>query len=339
MRIDAYRKSRAINYALRAQSHKDASITLLQHEYNQNFEYSLEYEPDALRNGKPQEFIARKTKGDQRYELQSRPGESFYAGDIIECYGSVWIVIQVNANKDIYTTGLMERCNHKFQFQNVPGGEIIERWGVLDPGVYSTTIADNMTMPKLDKQFKIYLPLDDETRKIFIDKRFAAGTMYNSSGDEVLVVYRITGRDASTQNYGDDRLLVLNCRSDTYDPSVDNFELGICNYTDPVEPPIPPGIVESEIVPIGETNIRAGGRPRSYRFIIYNSDGEAMVGTDIEWRFDSAVERGIRLVPDGDICSLQADVSVSPGTIVVLEAKEINGDAKAHLLIEVESLL
>ena len=103
--MNALEKSRIINYAKGTTSEKQSHIARLRKEFDRNFTKSLEYEADAMRNGIPQEFIARKTKGSQRYELSSRPGETFNAGDLIVCYGSTWIVTEVGPNKDIYTIG------------------------------------------------------------------------------------------------------------------------------------------------------------------------------------------------------------------------------------------
>ena len=73
----------------------------------------------------------------------------------------------------------------------------------------------------------IYLPLDDYTSQLYIGKRFATSTMKDAYYRDVLVVYRTTEFDDSSENYGEDKLLVMKCVSDQYNPEKDNFDLMI----------------------------------------------------------------------------------------------------------------
>ena len=72
--LSPYEKSRAINYGIGSNSIKDANTAMLRAEYTKSMDMALEYEPDALINGETRRIIARKTKGSQRYEIQSYPG-------------------------------------------------------------------------------------------------------------------------------------------------------------------------------------------------------------------------------------------------------------------------
>lgn len=331
-------KSRIINFAKGAQSEKQAHVARLREEFNRNFTKSLEYEADAKRNGKPQEFIARKTKGSQRYELSSRPGETFNAGDLIECYGSMWIVTEVGPNKDIYTLGYMTRCNTIFKFQ-LDDGTIVERWGVLDPGVYSTTIKDTFLMPELNKQFKIYLPYDEETKHFTIDRRFSVGSMYDVNGKEVLSVYRITGYDPQSENYGNDRLLVLYCKSDVYDPSKDNLELGICDYIEPNESEPIHG-VHCELSYAGVPALRVGGASKSILCTFRDATGNEVEADDVVWEVYTLDDTGLTVVnKDNHSITLMLAAGVTIGTLYNVIASSEKLCTEGSLMVKAVSMI
>ena len=321
MSLSPYQKSRAINYAIDAKSAKDANTAMLRSEYAKNMAYALEYEHDAKINGQTKRIIARKTKGSQRYEIQSYPGETFYAGDIVECYGSSWIIIEVSANKDIYTTGIMLRCNHKFRWQNGTS-EIHERWGVLDTGVYSTTVKETETQTELNKQYRIYLPLDDETRKLYIGKRIATGIMKDSSLRDVLTVYRTTEFDDSSENYGEDALLVLKCVSDQYNPLVDNFKERICDYIQPSPTPPPVETFNAKIVYSGDATIRIAGGGKTFGVEYTNLLGQEVVDVTTTWILDDDAPIGVSLINITDqSCKVVIDDTVPDGLILTLTVR------------------
>lgn len=334
MSFSPYDKSRILNYAIWANSQREAEVAKLQAEYAVNMPNSLEYIPDAIINGHTQQVIAKKAKGSQRYSIQSYPGETFHAGDIVQCYGSTWIIIEVEANKDIYTTGTMLRCNHLFRFQNNTP-EIVERWGVLDTGVYSTTVKETELDTQLNKQYKIYLPLDDQTRMLYVGKRIATGTMKNSKYEDVLTVWRTTEFDDSSENYGEDKLLVLKCISDQYNPRVDNIAERICDYIAPSSTP-EPIVHNARITHSGEAITRIGGTGKTFR-VEYDDAPEGVITT---WLLGFNAPRGVQIRDNGDgSCKVVADEDVPDAALFELRAQGRLGDYAADASIVVEAVI
>lgn len=211
---------------------QDRNVTALQDTFLRSVEDNPGYERGAKRNGviQPMLFI----RSGVRYKINAvaLPGDELYPGDLVEVYDEMWICVETRVMDTIQTTGLLWLCNHEFKWQDF-GGAICKAWGVFDSGVYSTTRNGDEQLQYLDKQFKIYLPCNEETKKIFVDKRMAVGEQYDPHGDVVLSVYSITGVDAVSQNYGKNaHLLILNARSNVYNPATDSAELGICDYVD-----------------------------------------------------------------------------------------------------------
>lgn len=220
---------RAIQSTLGIETKKDATINDARIRLSRDYEDSIAYKPNALKNGVKTPLLA--TENEVRYKanIVMFPGDDLCVGDILNFDGENWIVMETAITNPIEITGLAWMCNHKFRFQNFTP-KIIERWGVLDSGVYSTTLTGDRSLQTPDKQFKIYLQYDEETKKIYEDKRLAVDTKYDQYGNEILEVYKVTGRNKVARSYGKGgKLLILEVRSDVYSDA-DNIQELICDY-------------------------------------------------------------------------------------------------------------
>lgn len=185
---------------------------------------------NALRNGEPQKFIVTASKQKNKCDIVAFPDEPLYAGDYIDCYGEKWIVTEVSPVNTLQLSGVMLQCNFLLRFQNGTS-DIIERWAVLDSGVYSTTIAGEKPVFYPNAQYKVWLPLDEDTRLLHVDKRFAVEKITDQKGDAILSVYRFTTHDGISESNGSGaHLLVMKAKSDEYKPGADNIDLMVCNY-------------------------------------------------------------------------------------------------------------
>ena len=269
------------------------------------------------RNGVEQGFVVTPSESYYKYEIEALPDESLFVGDEIEVMNEHWIVVKTRVASPFQTIGLMWLCNYKFRWQNFTP-DIIERWGVLDSGVYSTTRDGNGDLVTPDKQFKIYFPKDPDTAKLFIDKRLAVEVIYDSTGAEVLNVYRITGYDSVSSSYGQGgHLLVLNARSEDYVPGRDSIEEMICDYIEPApEPPVQEGTID------GKAKIHVG-KSRTY-----------IADFDVDtWSIVTELA-GVTLLPDGNTAKLYVALEDDlVGEIVTLVAE--GGGILATLDVEV----
>lgn len=231
----------------------------------------------ALRNGVEEDFLIQRTDKTERFKITAFPGNELNIGDYIEVFDETFLVYQTRVQDTLNRTGILWLCNHKFRWQNF-SSEIIERWGVLDSGVYSTTIRGEADLRYKNKQFKLILPLDEETQKLYIDKRIAVDKMFDSRGNEILNVYQITGYDATGENFGQNaHILYCNLRSDEFNPNTDNVDEVICDYISPDGNTVTDEtLLECEIT--GPSEIRLGSK-RKYSAVFY--DAERNIVTDI----------------------------------------------------------
>ena len=266
------------------------------------------YQEHCTRNGEPQRFMISRSDVLYRANITAFPGEELYPGDIIECFGEHWIVYQTRVASVYQTTGIIWLCNHLFRWQNNTP-DIIERWGVLDSGVYSTTKTAGYEVNTPDVQYKIYLPLDDDTKKLFVDKRIATNIRYDANGKEILEVYKLTRVDPTSQAYGKGaHLMLLNARSDDYIAEHDNIDVRICGYIPPVAEE--ETIHHAELLPAeiaGRNSVRVGAS-RTYTTTV---PAEAYPQWSYYPVLDGVVlddtENGVRLIVD-DKSSLVGEV-------------------------------
>lgn len=220
---------RAVQNAHGFETERDVLLAEEKLRLKRELETSISCE-NAFRNGEPQKFIVTASSQKNKCNIVAFPNEPLYAGDYIDCYGEKWIVTEVSPVNTLQLSGEMLQCNFLLKFQNKTP-DIIERWAVLDSGVYSTTIAGGNPIYYPNTQYKVWLPLDQETQKLYIDKRFPVDRIQDQFGNTILSVYRFTAYDAVSESNGSgSHLLVMKAKSDEYKPGVDNIDLMVCDY-------------------------------------------------------------------------------------------------------------
>lgn len=333
---------RAIQNAIGYQSEADVIRAEAQARLNDDFPSSVGYDATLKRNGVVQPMIVTTTESTYKYRVLVRPGDDLCTGDLLEFSGRHWIVTAINSVNSLQYEGIVWECNHRFVLQKFDG-TIYERWGVLDSGVYSTTqrATEQVSIP--DKQYKIYLPLDEDTNTIYIDQRLATERMYNNHGEPILVVYRITARDSVSTSYGiGGHLLVLAARSDLYNPTTDNYDLGICDYRHP--PIVPPsesfGAELCEIV--GKSIMRLGFGPRTYRAVFRDSVGNVEPYATPVWSVHTSNGRDDMVTwsvdNDGVLTVEVADDTSLIGSYLALSVRDNESYRTAEMKVEVTAV-
>lgn len=246
------------------------------------------YRDDVYKNGKKCSLVIDRTETSYKYKIIALPDEELYAGDIVSIDDETLIVTEVRSLNPLQKVGTAWLCNINLSFQNGTH-DIITRPAVLDSGVYSTTKNGNEELQYVDKQFKLYLPYDDDTKKIYVDKRIAVDTRFDKHGQEILEVYSITGLNRVARSYGKGgHLLVCELRSDTYSPSADNLELMICDYIEDNDS----GNSTTEQLPCsisGRPTIILG-QTRTYTATFYNAENQEVSGIESIWDIVGNVE-------------------------------------------------
>lgn len=274
---------RAIQGSLGCATEKDTQVEDVRRRFSYDFDTSINAVYDASRNEVQQDFIIVPTKEQNKCNVITRPGEEISIGDIIFWNKLHWLVTDKNFQSEIYNSATIVRCNRIIKWQNVKTLEIISRW-CLCTKPYTSNIEDGKILSTSNREYKIQLPFDSETRLIDLDKRF----LLEEIGG-VPRAYKMTSVDTLTNRYEDidGGFLIWNLTQDTYDVHKDNAELMIADYIDPGAPPAPPPgpdptLLKCEI--LGRDCIKCGASAIRYDGIFYLSDNKTVAqNINMEW--------------------------------------------------------
>lgn len=293
------------------------------------------YHPKCKRNGVPQRFLIERTDVPYKAKFVTFPDEEIWPGDLIEVNGLIYIIIEPPRFLDrINLVAVGRLCNINLKWQDFDG-RICSSPVCLDAGVYSTTLNGTDTIQAPDKQFKLFVPYNDDTSKLYLDKRIAVDTRYDKHGKRVLECYRITGMNRVAKTYGEGgHLLICELRSSTYSPEHDNVDELICDYVAPADDDTP--IVHPTCVITGRSRIRIG-KSQTYAATFEDESGSVVPDLDAVWTLNGDTT-GISLT-DGEMLN---SVSLSVlkdedliGAVVMLTATASDGSTHASMEIEV----
>ena len=316
---------------------RERAVAAIKRDFENSVVDNPAYVEDCTRNGVPQRFMVNRSTTLYRAEVVAFPGEELYPGDMITAFGEYWIVYQTRVMDAVQVSGTMWLCNHLFHWQNGTD-RIIEQWGVLDSGVYSTTKAGSYEVMTPDVQYKIYLPYNDDTKYLYVDKRLATNKRYDANQKEILEVYTITRVDPTSQAYGKGaHLLMLNVRSGDYIAERDNIEKMICDYIAPDQPKEDAAIeyVSVPVVPDVEIQIVGRSEVSVGRNAVYRLEAPA----DYQSLWTVIGDPGVSFVlEDGGLRLKVEDFDELIGTIVEIMVEDVSGKYDSKTLeVEVNS--
>lgn len=316
---------RAIQGSIGISDKPSSKIVQAQNNLSRELHSSINEKSNSTRNGKSQSFLLIPDNAyDYKCKFIAFPNEELYVGDIISVDGANWIIVETNLTNPIQTIGKAWLCNHLFRFQNYDS-TIYEYWGVIDDGTYSANPqSGDSTLHYLNQRVDIYLPYDDITKYIYIDKRLAADTIYDKNGKSILEVYELQSRRLSMSTYGKgSHLLVFEAQSGQFNPDEDNLLEEICDYISPEENTL----VNNDLLPcqiVGRNTIRCGGSAR-YGVEFYNSDGETVLGVTPIWNLQTDIE-GVGLKEFNGIATIEVkDIDSVVGETICLQCTDTAG--------------
>lgn len=322
---------KAIQNAIGASTSTEVSIREAKRDIAEGMLSSIGLITDATRNGHPQMFALAKEISLFKYNILAFPDDELNIGDVLEFHDEKWIVKDVKLSNPIQRVGIIYLVNLTLRFQN-HNSKVIERPAVLDKGQYSTTIGEEKDIRYPNEKIKIYLPYDEDTKYIHMDKRIATGVCYDKYGNPNLETYRITKVNHTTVNFGKgSHLLELTVESDQYSPSKDNLEYLVCNYIAPTKYPTPSGKQRCSIE--GRKKLLLGSK-RTYKASFYTERGTEDTDAVPVWDFDET--EGITAnVSDGQLTLAATEDEGLIGKILTLTLKDADGNY-APCVMEIE---
>lgn len=153
------------------------------------------------------------------------PGEQLLHGGIVDFADSKWLITELDANDEVYTSGMMQRCNYLLKWLNKKG-EIIEKWCIVEDGtkyLIGEKAEDMMSIG--DARIAITICKDSDTIELGRGKRF----LVDDLDAEAPLAYQITKPNKLFNVYDGQGVFrfILNEVNMTDD---DNVELRIADY-------------------------------------------------------------------------------------------------------------
>lgn len=285
-------------------------------------------------NGVSHSLVVHSTDTPSEKTFNTLPDDIVNLGDIILWEQMHWLVTQVDFDDEITRSGRMVQCNRQIRWQNRNTGEIIERWCLVTKP-YTSNIEKGMVIASSNREFKIQVSYDEETRLIDLDRRFL---LEEIAGEPK--AYEVVSVDAQTNRYQDidGGFLIWNLSQGEYNPMTDSRELMIADYVDPSELPGLPGPMPKMSI-AGAASIRCG-TSRVYRVIVAEEPQEApspVWSVAIPDGLEDAVSVDLQ---DGACRISVADVPSAVGCRLRLSAKDESGRYDdASFTLEVTELL
>lgn len=261
------------------------------------------YQEYSMINGQITPIIASR-KTTIKCEIKAPPSTNIHIGDMIECFDEHWIVVELHADKVGIISGEMWLCNNTLRFQN-RSTAVISRHCVIDDGTYSKKSSDPDVFV-MTNTYKIYITIDDATKRLFVDKRLSFGQIYSSEGEPILEVYKIIGIDIKSKNFGaGSHLMVITVQRDVYNPQTDSISENICDiFANNKDDATPSVTGNCEIA--GRDTIRLG-TSRKYTAIFTDESGAIVATATPVWAV--TVPDGITYDISGTECTIKVPLS------------------------------
>lgn len=264
------------------------------------------------------------------------PNERFFEGDIFKWKHSHWIISEVDLDTDVYYRGTAHWCNVLLRWQN-EDGDIIERWCYSSANT-SDGVALGNVINLTDGYYKLYLPLDDETKKLKINKRFLIDIDNNAP-----TAYDLTSVDVISSIFDEHKkhgLIIINVAKSERADDRDNYELMIADYFE--KKPDRERGYKSSIEYGDNSNIKAGGYYKDFIPHFYNDNNEEILIRPV-WQvtvLDGLEEFfNVKIEDDGRLRIKAQDTRKIVGTQVKIDLYGEDNTAHSELYSKVVNIL
>lgn len=287
---------------------------------------SLAYKGDTELNGEKVPLVI--DYGNQTYEKRFRTlingfDDAFrevLVGDYIKFADSYWIVHDADSDSELYVDGKMYQCNYLLRWQDETG-KIIERWThIQNASAYNTGKDYSRQTTIGTNQLMMYLPIDDDTRKLERDKR-----VYCDFTDKK-VRYKFARVDSVSETFGKGGLLYIIATEDMEHHDADNDELEICDYI--AEPSETTGAYST--IDYMSTMLYLHSQ-REFNAVFFDANGEKVDGTTATWEIDAdfTVESTI----DGNTIYISCSDETAVGQELTLKVTNSGLESELAVLI------
>lgn len=218
---------------------------------------------DCIIEGNLQQCIFYPFKNDDtKYHIEALPDDpSFKIGNLVEWSNTHWLVTGTYVDDTIQCKGEITKCNHLLRFQNFDN-QICKTWCVINDSLNPRTSSYTVAIVNATGTLQILVPYNEDTKKIYIDKRFVLWEEYDKAGNKIPAVYKVIETRHKTSNYGTNSIILLTVTRDTY-TTKDSLEYMIADYCSNTENDVAVTPSQEFCQILGNNNIKLGGVKRT----------------------------------------------------------------------------
>lgn len=181
---------------------------------------------NTLVDGELKKMIVSSTQALNEKTFVLVPGDTIKIGDIVVWENLHWLVVELDFDNTIAYKGRITQCNRQIRWQNPVTKDIIERWCLMTKP-YTSNVTNGTQISVSNREYKVQIPYDDETKLVDLDKRFMLELINGKPR-----TYSCTSVDQQTNVYQDleNGFIVWNLSQDEACHPNDNVDLMVCDY-------------------------------------------------------------------------------------------------------------
>lgn len=181
---------------------------------------------NTLVDGELKKMIVSSTQVLNEKTFVLMPGDTIKIGDIVVWENLHWLVVELDFDNTIAYKGRITQCNRQIRWQNAVTKDIIERWCLMTKP-YTSNVTNGTQISVSNREYKVQIPYDDETKLVDLDKRFMLELINGKPR-----TYSCTSVDQQTNVYQDleNGFIVWNLSQDEACHPNDNVDLMVCDY-------------------------------------------------------------------------------------------------------------
>jgi len=213
-------------YASMHKSLRASNIEHAQHMINRRLPDSPSSHVVAINGLDQQVGIIGRSQLDEKW-ITSMPGETLPHGGLVNYSDAVWLIIELDVEKEVYQRGIMQRCNHKLRWIN-KAGQLVEKWCIVEDGtkyLIGEKVVSLMTVG--DSRIAVTVGKDADTIELGRGARF----LIDDPDVENPSVYQITKANRFFNTSNDEGVFRFILNEVALTPQ-DHVEQRIANYTD-----------------------------------------------------------------------------------------------------------
>lgn len=126
---DSYFRSSASDVS----TQRDVMLAREKRTLRQKMPQSLSFHRGVIINGQSRDLSIINSDNLDTKTLLSLPDEDLPHGGLVEWMNNRWLIIEKDANNEVYTRCKMRQCNYLLRWVN-PSGVIVERWCIIEDG-------------------------------------------------------------------------------------------------------------------------------------------------------------------------------------------------------------